>query len=293
MRWAREANWGSLPPSPEWHCIPIQSGMMTLKAGASLFWPPTSFTDWKRSVLLQELQEVAGRIEVLAWPEPTGYLLDAALQRDGDHDLSSYSVDYFTPPDPRRCRGVVVEGLRIRADRESVALLPATRAWKEEDNDALTEDDFDYSGVTPVPFRLCDALISLDGSELSDVEEFAITVDNAVEAGPNAGGHVSFLLAGRRSVSLIVTKLNNTDDFNAAIRSGAALSFGAHFTHPDGHEMTLELPVLRPERSDEDGEPSRVARSSTMLQAATDETGRELIYEVNLSGGTTTTTSAS
>ena len=294
MRWARESSWGNLPPAPDWHCIPIRSGVMTLKARANLFDPSTSFTNWRRNVLLPELQEVAGQIEVLAWPEVTGYLLDAALERDANHDLQSYCVDYFTPPDPRRCLGVVVERLRIRADRESVALLLEARAWKEQENDVLAEDDFDYSALTPTPFRLRDAAITLDGSGLTDVGEFAIVVDNAVEAGPrSAGGYVAFLIAGLRSVSLEVAKLDNADDFNAAIRSGATMSFAAGFTHPEGHEMTLELPRLHVERSDEDGLPSRVARSRAVLQATTDESDVDLAYQVNLAGQTTTTTAAS
>jgi len=244
-------------------------------------------------VLLPELQDVAGRIEVLAWPEATGYLLDGALERDANHDVQSYCVDYFTPPDPRRCLGVVVERLLIRADRESVALLLETRAWKEQENDALAEDDFDYSALTPTPFRLRDAAITLDGSGLTDVGEFAIVVDNAVDAGPSAGGYVAFLIAGSRSVSLEVAKLDNADDFNAAIRSGATLSFAAAFTHPEGHGMTLELPRLHVERSDEDGQPSRVARSRTALQATTDESGVDLSYQVNLAAATTTTAAAS
>lgn len=292
MRWAREASWGSLPPAPDWRSIPIQSGVMTLKAEASLFSPQTSFAGWKRSVVLPELNQVAGRIEALAWPEPTAYLLDAALERDAGHELGSFCVDYFTPPDPRRYTGVVVERLRIRAGRDGVALLMDARGREEQENDALVEDDFDYSVLSPVPFRLRGATIMLGVDALSDVGEFEITVDNAVEAGPNELGHVAFLSAGQRSVTLELAKLDNTDDFNAAILSGSALSFAASFVHPAGHEMTLALPHLHVERSDENGDPARVATSRSILQAATDETGSDLTYEVNLSGATTTTTAA-
>lgn len=292
MRWAREASWGDLPPVPDWRCIPIQSGVMGLKAEASLFWPPTSFAGWKRSVLLPELQRAAGPVEVLAWPQVVGYVLDAALERNAQGDLHSYCVDYFTPPDPRRYRGAVVESLQIRADRTAVALLLRTRAWKEEENDALAEDDFDYLDLTSVPFRMRDARVALDGIGVTDVEEFAVTVDNEVRPGPCEAGHVAFLIGGRRCVRLEARKLNNTDDFNAAIRTGAPLSFEAEFTHPDDHRLTLELPALFAERSAEDGAPSRVASSQTLLRAATDESGHDLTYGVYVSGLTTTTTTA-
>jgi hypothetical protein len=132
----------------------------------------------------------------------------------------------------------------------------------------------------------------LGAAALSDVGEFEITVDNAVEPGPNQSGHVAFLSAGQRAVTLELAKLDNTDDLNAAIRSGTALSFAASFVHPAGHELTIGLPHLHVERSDEDGDPARVATSRSILPAATDESGSDLTYEVNLSEAPTTTTAA-
>ena len=110
--------------------------------------------------------------------------------------------------------------------------------------------------------------------------------------GPNAGGRVAYLIAGTRSVRLELTKLDNSDDFNAAIRNGATLAFAATFTHPGGHEMTLALPALHAARSEERGLPSQTIRAHPSLEAATDPAGTDVVYEVGLLGATSTTTTA-
>jgi len=298
MRWAQETTWGVAPLSPEWRAVPIERGVMGLKAAASLFWPATGFGGWKRSLVLPELQETAGQVEVLARPELTGYLLGAALDRDADPasprygDLESYCVDFYTPPDPRRYLGIVVEGLQIRAEPDAVRLLLRLRARKEVENDALAEDDFDYEGLTAAPFALRRAAVTIAGEAALDVEGFSLTVDNSVRPGPNQGGYVAWLAAGQRSVALELTRLDGTDEFNAAIRGGATIAFEAEFTHPDGHEMSLELPVLHPAESSEDAPPARLALSHARLEAAADESGADLTWEVSLAPPITTTTTA-
>ena len=298
VRWAQETTWGVAPLAPEWRAVPIERGVMGLKAAASLFWPATGFGGWKRSLVLPERQETAGQVEVLARPEVTRYLLGAALDRDPDPasprycDLESYCVDFYTPPDPRRYLGVVVEGLQIRAEPDAVRLLLRLRAREEIENDALAEEDFDYEGLTAAPFALRRAAVTIAGEAALDVEGFTVTVDNSVRPGPNQGGYVAWLAAGQRSIALELTRLDCADDFTAAIRGGGTLSFQAEFAHPDGHQMTLALAVLHPAESPEDAPPARLARASARLEAAADESGADLDWEVSLAPPITTTTTA-
>ena len=288
MRWARESSRGVLPPGPDWRCIPIQDGVMGLKAAASLWAPHTQYGGFRRAVLLPELVRVAGAALTLAWPQVMGYLLDAAVARVSDpaspdyQDLPTYSVDFFTPADARRCRGVVVERLRLVADPAAVALALDLRAWKEEANEELTADDFDYEGLSPVPFRLLGAQVSLDGKAVADVETFTLSVRNELSDGPNAGGAAAWLIAARRSVRLELTKLDATDLFNAAVREGVVLSFSAAFGHPEGHELTLSAPVLCAVCSDEDAPPQGIARTRAVLEARTDAEGRDVTYALTL-----------
>jgi len=296
MRWAREQSWRYLPSSPAWTSIPIEGDGMNLRASASLFAPSTEFTGWKRGLILPDSQQTAGPVDVLGWPELTRFLLDAALQRDLDpasaccQDLYSYTIDFFTPPDPRRYSGPKVETLEVRTTSAGLALRLWLRAWKEESNDDLSEELFDYTGLTPGPFRLRDAAISLGGTSALDVEQFAVTVDNAPALGPNEAGRPAFIIAGPRSVRLDLVKLHSSDVLNAAVREGTPLSFSAAFAHPAGHELALELPVLYAAENAESAPPRTLARSHAVLQATADESGCDLVYEVTLAGATTTTT---
>jgi len=294
VRWAREESWGELPPVPSWVCVPVQMGEMALRTVPELFSPLTSFGGWRRSALWPHTQRVTGDVLVLAWPQVTSYLLDAALARESDplspayQDLHSYCIDHYTPPDPRRYRGVKVDRLEMHTGPAGLAVRLWLSGWKEEANDALTEDDFSYSALTPRPFRLRDATVTLDSGEVLDLEDFAITVDNHLEAGPGVAGHVAYLVAGQRTVRLEMAKLHLSDVLNAAVRGGSSLSFAALFTHPAGHELTLELPVLYASDNREEAPPDRLARSRAVLEAAADESGRDLIHEVRLLGATTT-----
>ena len=299
MRWAREASWGQLPPLPAWISVPIQSGRMGLGTAADLFQPDTAFKGWKRNALLRERQVVTGRVEVAAWPEVTGLLLDAALERDSSpaaasyQDLFSYAIDFFTPPDGRRYLGVMVDRLQIGAAEGEVLLRLWLRAWKEEANASLQETDFSYANITPAPFRLRDAAITFAGGAVTDVEAFTIAVDNDLQPGPNAAGRDAFLTACSRTVSLELTKLHNSDALNDAIRDGGSLSFAATFTHPAGHQLMLQTPVLYAARNSEPADPMHAARSRALLEAVTDGAGNDLIYQLDLAGATTTTTPAS
>ena len=288
-RWALESSWGELPAEPEWLSVPIQDGAMGLATTVLPYEAPGLYGGLKRTVLLREGLAAAGRVVTLAWPQVTEYLLDAALARVADpesadyQDLSSYSVDFYTPSDPRRFSGAVVEELELRAEPRAAAFALTLRAWKEESNAGLSANDFDYAALSPAPFRLRGAQVSINTVAVADVEAFTLTVRSDVREGPSAGGLPAFLIAGRRTVRLDLAKLDASSVFGDALRDGTTLSFAASFSHPEGHTLTLSAPALHAAQSEELAPPERVARVRPRLVAATDGAGCDVSYEVFLS----------
>lgn len=285
LRICREDEWGACPGAPQWQAVPLYGEGFTLKAANARFRPDTLFGGWRRSVHLGYAVEVAGELTSLAWPQVVEALLGLALDREQE-ELHSYCADYYTPADPRRCVGVMADGLRVRAPLGGgdVALLLSLKAKSEELRPALTEQDFDYGAVSPVPFRFDRAAIALDGAPVTDVEAFGVEVGNHLSVGPNHGGSPAYMTAAGRAVSLEITALDDGGAVNEAIRSSGTMSFQAELAHPEGHSLTLALPVLHPEKADEAAWPSRLVRSSVRLEAGTDAEGQDITYTVNLIG---------
>ncbi len=282
VRACQEATWGQCPPSPDWRCVPVFGDGYTVKAADPKVRPGTLVGGWKRSVHLSYLQAVAGRWTMLLYPEVAEFLLDMALKRTGD-ELHSYCLDHYTPPDPRRHLGCMVESARLECGGRGGAVLwrMALRGKLEQENDALSEGDFDYSGLTPVPFRFQGAVVELNASPVGDVEAFTITVRNNLRLGPARGGCLAYLCAGQRAVSLELIKLNDSDVFNSAIRAGGTLSFSAVLSHPSGRKLTIELPRLYVDESTERALPCALVRSRTRLEAAVDQSGVDVSYVVS------------
>jgi hypothetical protein len=276
--------WGQCPTEPDWLAVPLYGDGFDLKARSPHFRPGTRFGGFRRALHLPEAQRVAGRLATLPWPEVTALLLEAALQRDAAGELGSYCADYYTPADPRRYAGVMVEELRISATGpgRDLRLHLALMGRGEEPRPALSEADFDYGGLSPVPFGFEGAALSVGGVPATDVEAFSLQVRNNLAVGPNMGGRIAFLNAGPRAVSLELTSLARDSDANDAIRSGATLSFEATFSHPDGHALAISLPVLHPEAAQEAAGPETLARSTARMEAGTDAQGDDVTYLLNL-----------
>ncbi|MCK4284471.1 MAG: hypothetical protein KAX44_09160 [Candidatus Brocadiae bacterium] len=283
LRICREESWGCCPEEPSWSVVPVFGDGYKLKAANPHFRPATQFGGWKRSVHISHLQIVTGRFVTLPWPQVTGLLLEMALDREAGA-LPSYCMDYCTPADPRRHLGVMVDDLDVIASAagRDVEFRFALQAAAEEANAGLTENDFDYSGISPVPFMFDRAALKLDGTPVTGVEQFTLRVKNSLAEGPNRGGTVAFLLAGQRAVSLEMRKLDDGDAFNAAVRTGGVIGFEATLLHPEGYCLCLELPVLHPEGGEEDAEPGRLARASLRMEAGTDGEGNDISYTLDL-----------
>jgi len=299
IRISQEATFGTVNPAPSWVYVPILEDGMKLKATSPRYRPDTNFGgDYRRHVHVCHSLQSSGDIICNPWPEVTGYLLDMALARTAAHDLNSYTVDHFTPTDPRRYTGTVIDRLTIAVTGTGdadVRLTLGCVAKLEAENDDLEEASFTYAGVTPVPFMFRDAAILIGAIHRIDLEAFTITVENNLAQGPNvqtAGteqGTVGYLIAQQRAISLELTELNVGDTINEAIRDCNPLAFEARFSHPDGHMWQIQLPYIYPEESDEDGTPSQVTKESPRFEVGCDDGGCDIIYGVDLAAGGTTT----
>lgn len=284
LRVCREEVWGECPGSPAWQAVPLFAEGFTLKASNPHFSPDSMFGGLRRSLHLSYLQRVEGGLVALPWPQVAAPLLAMALG-DEAGALPSYSMDFYTPADPRRCTGAIVDRLELSAappERDAVLRL-SLKARAEEPNPALGEDDFDYSTLSPVPFTFDRAAVSLNGTALTDAEGFTLRVQNRLAEGPNRLGRVGFLLPGKRAVSLELQGLDDSDALNEAIREDAPFSFEAAFAHPDGHALALSVPVLHPQANAEEARPGELARSVVRMEAGTDEQGNDITWSLQLS----------
>ena len=280
LRVCRETTWGECPAGPEWRCVPISGNGFTVASRRSLFRPENSFGGDSQVVVLPEHLTTRGILRTKLYPELAEFLLAMGLDRTGG--LGSYCLDHFTPADPRRITGAATDRLRLTAGEDGVDLKLRLIAAAEEPNGALSEDDFDYSGVGTVPFAFRGAAVTLNGSAVTDVERFSLVVENDLEEGPWRDDRPAFLAAGQRAVSLNLHKLADGDALSEAVRSGGALAFSATLAHPEGHTLTVSLPELYAESCPESAVPGDLAKVELEAVAATDETGDDITYEVNL-----------
>jgi hypothetical protein len=291
LRICREDAWGQCPAEPSWQSVPIFGDGYKTAPSAALFSPETQFGGWRRAVLLPELTHVRGALVCLAWPQVTALLLGMALDRTDDA-LGSYCLDAYTPAGPRRCLGVMAEGLELVASAKAatsheasdgVELRLSLRGRTEEANSDLAEADFSYAAVSPVPFGFGGAALSIGGTPLASVGALRLRIDNHLDEGPSQAGALAFLVAGPRTVSLELTKADDDDALRDALRTGAPLAFDAVFTHPAGHTLTIGLPRLYTVTGEDRATPGAVAEATTRLEAAADITGADITWSLHLS----------
>jgi len=295
VRIAAETAFGVVHADPSWSDVPFPAGGFGLKATSPRFMPPTNVAGYRRRVGVHHQQVVEGSFNTLAWPDHLFALLTMGLTRDGNGDLSSYTIDHFTPVDPRRYLGAVAENLTLRVGGDGeLAVELGLRAKVEEEANTLIAGDFDYSSMNLIPFMLRDARLEINSEHVTDVEEFSISVANNVAQGPmvrTSGitqGTVAYLAAGRREITLDLTKLSDSDRFEEAIRDGNELTFEAVFEHPSGHRLELQLPLLVVEGSDESDSDTEPVKANPKMVALSNSDDDDIIWAVDL-GPTTTT----
>jgi hypothetical protein len=301
---AQEANFGVAiaggPDGAGWEIVPVLGDGMKLKAESPRFRPDTNIMGYQQSIAVHHQQEVAGSYTTLAFPQVAALAAQMAIVRAAaTDDLRSYTLDLFTPPDPRQYLGTVAESLNLRVTGTGdadVQLELALRARQEVEANALVETDFTYAGDA-IPFMFRDAVLQLEGATVTDVDEFTITVENNISQGPMRRfitpdgiprGLVDYLVAGRRLITLELTKLNYNDAFNESIRDGGSLSFQANFFHPLGHLWTIQMPHVVFEGSEESTSGEDVTKEAPRGFAIAVTPDGDIAWEVDL-GPTTTT----
>ena len=301
IRFTPEVNFGEVAGIGDWVDIPYITDGFKLKATNPRYVPDTNYGgDYRRHLHICHRLELAGDFVTLPWPQVTQFLLDMALLRGADHDLNdSFVVDHFTPADPRRYTGAVAERLVISFDGTgdgAIQLRFGLRAQYEQENNALVETDFDYSALS-TPFMHANAAIHIAGAPapVTHIDSGTITIENNVAVGPYrrlAGGPfgvTDYLIAQQRTISLEFARLNNVEQVNDWIRECGYGSFQFEAFHPAGHYMHIELPVIWPSESDEDGTPSQVAKENPRFEAGVNAAGDDITYGVDLAAGGITT----
>jgi hypothetical protein len=247
-----------------------------------LFTPSTFLGGHAAPFHLSEGRRVAGRLTARLWPEAADLLLAAALERAGGA-MPSYCMDWYAPSGSRRFLGVLVSAMELAARGPGECALALDLIGRtEEEAASLGAGDFDYTGISPVPFAFRAASVALGGETLTDVEQFRLRVDNGLGAGPLHGGAVATMAPGKRSVQLELTKLADSEDLAAAVRDGTELAFSTALQHPAGHTLSVSLPRLRAESAMAHVRPGRLAREAATLHAAADPGGEEITWSISL-----------
>lgn len=282
LRLCREDAWGECPAAPMWTCLPLAGEGLRMAAEDVLFTPPTFLGGHAAPFHLSEGRRVAGRLTARLWPEASELLLAATLERTGGA-MPSYCLDWYAPSGSRRFLGVMAGTMELngRGAAECVLSLDLL-ARSEEAASGLAPGDFDYAGISPVPFGLRSAAVSLDGAALTDVEQFRLRVDNGLDAGPLRLGAPAFIAPGKRTVELELTRLASSDDLAAAVREGAELAFSLTLAHPAGHTASVSLPCLRGESDRALPRPGELVRETVRLHAAAGPGGEEITWTVQL-----------
>ncbi len=306
---AAHSAWGTVPGAPGWVYIPRLGDGQGLKAAGPRFTPDTEIGGFRRRVAIHHRLTVEGEFRTLLYPGSAQFLLDMALARvatagNDYQDIHQYVMDEYNPEDPRRYTGVVGDTLRIEGTGEGdgeIQVALGLIARDEAKEDSLSEATFEtaYDLLETVPFMHGHAEIRLNTILVTDVERWAINVTNNVARGPltrQAAGvsGISYAKANKREITLDLTELHNSDDFDAAVRDGGHMTFSVEAWHPAGHYLGIFLPWLGTEESDNDGTPSAQAKESPRMLAlqapeGQDYEGQDIVYGVDLATGGTTT----
>jgi len=295
FRMVREDSYGTLPGSPTWQDVPYLEDGLDLGGAREHYRPDLNVGVGHQAdqVVIPHRDTPDGALTTLPFPEIAGMLLDAGLERDPDGDLYSYQAEHYTPVDPRRYTGLVVNTLTITATGTGdgdVQFELDFMGRSQEADDSIAQSDFDYeASLTLVPFMFRDASLYLQDEEVADIEEWTLTVENDLAEGPIIGDHRGYIEAQGRSISLEMTKVHHNDGFRQAARDGLTVVFEADFSHPNGHYMSIKIPRLFVPETSEDDTPSTLVKESPTMEAARDsEYGYDIDWGVDL-GPTTTT----
>jgi hypothetical protein len=282
LRVCPEDAWGQCPAAPEWTALPLSGPGYVAGPRREFFAPGTRYAGFRRAPLLPDGSQLEGSLTTEPRPQTVSVLLDMALARHGGRP-GSYCADFYTPPAPRRHLGLLARRLEFLATPAATRLRLRLVGRQEVPRPALAPADFDYSGLSPVPFVFRAATVALDGTPLNDVAAINLTVDNAISAGPpHAAGLASFFEAGTRKVAVDIPRAGDDGVLKEALRAGATLSLSVELSHPEGHGLSIQLPALTAARAEDRPDPAGTAGTWTRLEATTDAAGDDVTYSLTL-----------
>ena len=278
-----EQEWGVCPDSPDWHSVPVWGDGYGVRDRDVRYRPETACGGWRGHVNLSRMKQPTGQWTMPLYPEEAGFVLEMALSRQSGQP-SSYCIDLYTPDDPRRHTGCVVS--RARLECSAGAGPPLWNMWiaggEEQPNGGLSDNDFDYSELSPVPFRFQGAEVQIDGAAATGVEACAVTIQNNLRTGPARAGRPAYLIAGNRTVSLDLKKVADEAALSSAVREGRSVSFSVTLAHPAGHLLTLDLPVLHAGDCRTSGVPGEPSVNLGRLQAGVDQNGADVEFDIQV-----------
>jgi len=292
-RMCAESTWGSLPGAPAWYQIPNLDNGLTVRSKTPRYRPNTNWGGFRQKLHIRHQYQLSGDMTVEYRPTNADFLLDWALERNADtDDLGSCSLQRYAPHLELQQVGLVVDSLTLEATGESGVFTGrmSVRGKEETEITSLSYGDFDYDGLEMEPFMFQHAVLEIpDGTTVTDVEQFSISIQNNLYIGPYNNRLVTSLIAQSRAIELTLSKLACNDDYFDAKNSDSTLSFVATFTHPEGDTLVLTLPALYCDEDEEDETPNQVAKGAPKLMAGIDGSGDDITYNVTQ---TTTTTEA-
>ena len=295
-----ETVFGALPGTPSWQTIPYLGDGFTIASQVPPYMPDTNFGGGiGEFVAIQHRQDNGGSLEVLLWPQITKMLFDAVLARDGNGDLYSYSVQQYTPVISRQILGAVASGLDLKVTGTGEGETVLTTKWLAQsaiEIEALNPaSDFPVTGIDLRPFLAGDAYILLNGVAAADIEEYTISVENKLFAGPLTTIEgmdlrvVRWFASEIQQVTLDLTQINVNSDLWQAMQAAESVSFEVEFRNPLGYTLGIQLPRLVIMAVTEDGTPSKVAREKPKLRALEPTAGASVInYAVDIATNATT-----
>ncbi|HOX38749.1 MAG TPA: phage tail tube protein [Candidatus Brocadiia bacterium] len=274
LRLCLEDEWCEKPESPQWTCCPLWGEGYAVRLASVPHTPALNVGGYRRRFVMPLMRQLGGSLATRLFRNQAAFLLEAALSRDENWDLRSFTAQYCGPVETSEQRGLVFSRFRLSGDAPSGRLtFSAQLIGKHEERiteDAPVASDFVYADEIPYSYQHGVAQIP-DGTVAAGVEAFAVDVDNGVIVGPAFSDYEPvFLKGGRRSVSGWVRLAHDTDDYDDALREFEETSLTLNFAHPlggSGGSVVIRLPKIWLRDAPRSGGPGDVVRQTLCFQA--------------------------
>jgi hypothetical protein len=242
FRLAREAAYGALPDTPDWHTVPLLPDGPGLAGRLQVQRPPGAPAASGHVASAQ----VAGEFACPGLPSSMELLLDLALARSAGGQLQSWTADACAPDDSRRLTGLVLDELTCTLGTDGSRLNARALGRQEWEHSALSPADFDAPGPDLAPYALRHAQITLGGMDLSGVRELTLRVQNAVRPGPPEAEPAhprrpAWMSAGPRTVTLGLRCLAAAGPLRTLHRSGASFAVDIALQNTTGRTLSLQI----------------------------------------------------